>query len=660
VEGWRGALKRLEVLQGQLVHAQDGPVIIRARAVVKPDILLDAVTLGRAPSRKELASSLDRTLVMVRMSAALLAGARRDLLLLEQAATISRRGMPDAAWIEQQRARIVSLSSSRLSTAVTWQAPHGRLPSWFGTGLLLVAELHGKRAAQVLSHTANQFDPALARPLLRWSLKFPPGDVLVSESELQFAALHPEVLPLSPAAPVGLGTALSVAALAKDAALAGRMLGWIDGGLPLERLQAAAEFEDVSTLGGVEGATVAAWCTWVTTLAPHFAAMGVRFHVPMRAVAAVRGARDGSLAILLHCLTNPNPARADVALQMVGTPLALFKSAAAEARALLRNLHGPSSLAAVKKHRHFAAWLGRDALLGLFIHLKALAGETPNLPQSILEDFNRAEEVRIQLKSLQALPNPSEEQQREILNLMLEESSGDVPGPGPTRRQLEEQLPELTWKAWMFQQDALLRRHIRQIWKVKINDVTPAWMDAVQVQAFAGRSRPVLARLVRWAAAHPGQPVAHAFKPNQRWLKDAYGKFTLDVWLKPETTALMVEGTTYVIGVEQDPLEALKLAIPFHTCLALDSGVTTVAAVLNAADVNKHVIFVRDETGAIVASRAIGIGLDWGLVVAEVKCAIPGSAGAVLRGEVDAFCADFAARCGLVESRGKVPVLNAP
>ncbi len=72
-------------------------------------------------------------------------------------------------------------------------------------------------------------------------------------------------------------------------------------------------------------------------------------------------------------------------------------------------------------------------------------------------------------------------------------------------------------------------------------------------------------------------------------------------WITPAPPQRVVgdNGRVVWLGVETDPVEILRMGQYFHTCLSPD-GCNFFSAVVNAADVNKHVIYARDERQQVI------------------------------------------------------------
>ena len=68
-----------------------------------------------------------------------------------------------------------------------------------------------------------------------------------------------------------------------------------------------------------------------------------------------------------------------------------------------------------------------------------------------------------------------------------------------------------------------------------------------------------------------------------------------------------------MIRLEQDPLEVLKMGTYVGSCLGLGGGLTYSAAAA-LLDVNKQVLYARDEQGTVIARQLVAISDDNQLV----------------------------------------------
>lgn len=68
------------------------------------------------------------------------------------------------------------------------------------------------------------------------------------------------------------------------------------------------------------------------------------------------------------------------------------------------------------------------------------------------------------------------------------------------------------------------------------------------------------------------------------------------------------------IHTEFNPLEGLKMGSYFDTCLRLEGGMNAFSALVNVTDVKKHVVYARNQSGAVVARQLIAVSKTEGLL----------------------------------------------
>lgn len=106
-----------------------------------------------------------------------------------------------------------------------------------------------------------------------------------------------------------------------------------------------------------------------------------------------------------------------------------------------------------------------------------------------------------------------------------------------------------------------------------------------------------------------------ALEPNARWARRAQDKgLELNAWMRGfDITIEDHQGQRWRIHTEARLWERVLMGSAFNTCLALDSF-NAASAIINALDLNKHVIYVRDQRGQPVARKLIGLNQNLELV----------------------------------------------
>ena len=178
------------------------------------------------------------------------------------------------------------------------------------------------------------------------------------------------------------------------------------------------------------------------------------------------------------------------------------------------------------------------------------------------------------------------------------------------------------------------------------------------VLELTGRARELGLRLLRLRCGVPPWHL-HDEAPNQQFLAHL-GSLGIDPgpWLDPHVRAVYTASTGRKVhlAMERDPLEVLQMGAYFETCLSPGSF-NFFSAVANATDVNKGVVFARDDAGRVIGRCLLAITEDGGLLTFRRYCHDP-EAG--FDRMVEDFATSLAPRMGtIVLQRGKVPDLVA-
>ncbi len=158
-------------------------------------------------------------------------------------------------------------------------------------------------------------------------------------------------------------------------------------------------------------------------------------------------------------------------------------------------------------------------------------------------------------------------------------------------------------------------------------DARPPWLDAPAYQR-------VFAAIVRLPAAPrtlARRLLGHRLGPppwdlrdepaNRAWRERLAARgVDLGPWLAGLGARRLGPSTTSLtLTLEDDPLEVLRMGEHFSTCLA-PGAFNFFAAVVNAAEINKRVIYGRDADGQVVGRCLIGVSDGGGLVTFQPYC----------------------------------------
>ncbi|MDB4936551.1 MAG: hypothetical protein JWP87_3523 [Labilithrix sp.] len=423
---------------------------------------------------------------------------------------------------------------------------------------------------------------------------------------------------------------------------------WIAEGLELELVVRACKEGHAEALARAPGLRAArAFATWATRLVPHYRALGITFELAPELFTQLP--RNEDVAVLAVCLMEHVRAGTKTPVDPIAvldSTLGMFSKLPVKATAILDRLKGTTPGAGRRAFPELATWLDDDVLLDRFVHLTHIANVPLSLGKQLREDFDHAAKAAREIAHLTAMTTRSPRQQARLETLSAGDRTLAAAPRGRTKRRLAERIDELLPIAYRRELDVAFRDIIRDAWGISVPSLTPAWRDAVRFWLVVDENRELLGRLLREAAAAPGRDVKLAFAKNRTWIAKHQAQLRLAAWLAPRREELVVEGATYVVALEEDPLEVLRMGIPFGTCLALDTGCNAASTVLNAIDANKRVLYVRGASGKVVARKLIAITKESKIVGYNLYVSMRGPGERTIRAAVDAMCSAIATDVG--------------
>lgn len=510
---------------------------------------------------------------------------------------------------------------------------------------------------------------ALRRTLTAYVLAFAPDPAdpppALDPDALELAADRlREAAAAGPPAGLTLPRALWLLRLPVDTSTRAAVTPWIAAGFPTALLEQVVAHDQHARLAGLHGDVdlAIAYADWLVRLVPHYKQLGVSLELEPAHFARLHAAHRGGLALLAHCLVEhhaPGERGAEAQVARLRATLGLFAARPRRAEALLADLSLAPAGVGRTTFPEFAAWLGDDDLLDRYCHLCALASEPVALSHTLRRDLERIPRIVRQRDWLAARPDRSPDQAARLAHLSAEIAASELADPAWTRRRLAERCDVLQARAFARRLDDILRELLLESIGAAPQTLTPAWRDAFRFfLGAAERNRGLLIRLLRHAAAEPGRPVAPTLPLGQAWIARAARHMRADAWLAPRRRTLELAAHRLTIALEDDPLEVLRMGIPFDTCLSLTDGFNAESTVLNAVDPNKRVLYVRDARGAVVARKLLAVSSEFHLLgyrLYMVRGDLPG-----LGDAVRAFCRELAADCALELADAGAPATIHP
>jgi hypothetical protein len=441
---------------------------------------------------------------------------------------------------------------------------------------------------------------------------------------------------------VTLAQALAVTALTTARYPRRKIARLVAEGLELDLVSRAAAAGQLDGLvkAGKSVRAARAFASWATRLVPHYKALGIDLVLSPELFANLP--RNEDLGVLAFCLVETEKKPGADPIAILDATLGLFQKLPAKAAGILTRLRGTTPGAGRAAFPELAAWLDDDALLDRYVHLTRLAGLPVALSKRLREDFEHAEKSARERTHLEALASRSTRQEARLAAIRARDRSLAGAPRGRTRRRLAERVEALFPLAYRRELDATFRGLLADAWDIRVPRLTPAWRDAVRFWLVVDDNRELLGRLLRAAAAAPGRDVKRTFAKNRAWIDGA--KFRVDAWLAPRRETL---AGGLVLELEEDPLEVLRMGIPFGTCLALDTGFNAASTVVNAVDANKRVLYVRSREGKVLARKLLAVTSDRRMLGYNLYVSVTGAEEREIRAAVLRVCRTIADEAGL-------------
>ena len=675
---WESVKRHVQLLarlEGEPLRLDGQLYLVKPTKVREPSLVIETLrTHGELePARFPVLVKSERPPMLVTRE--LLATARRNLLALsappalaiarEHRRALARYGTIDAAWLKERSARLDELSAALHALKGTTADPK----RWFDSVREIVRLVHGEASLSALDELAAK-TASLGAERRR-------NAAAVREDALHTIAFYSLLFRLDDAgAPLVGGAELAKARDKMQGALevarvdltAAEVLGLLDlpfqgyarktlasfvaEGVPLDLIaHACKEGHGKALLRAPSARAARAFATWATRLVPHYRSLGIEFTLSPEVFAHLPRSED--LAVLGVCLMEQEPSGAVGKatgvdpIAVLDATLGLFKNVPAKASGLLGRLKGTSAGAGRAAFPELASWLDDDLLLDRYVHLTRIAGLPGSLTKQLREDFDHAEKVARERAHLLALPSRHERQEARLRTLLASERTREGSPRARTKRRFAERIDELLPIAYRRELDGAFREILREAWGIRVDRMTPAWRDAVRFWLVVENNRELLGRVLRACSDGLGTAVKRTFPENEEWLARVKGRMNVEEWLTPRRVSFEEEGVRYELSLEENPLEVLRMGIPFATCLSLEDGVNAASTVINAVDANKHVLYVRTKDGRVVARKLIGLTKELRLVGYKLYVALKGPGERAIRVAVDAFCIQLANAAGI-------------
>lgn len=428
---------------------------------------------------------------------------------------------------------------------------------------------------------------------------------------------------------------------------------WIAHGLEWDLLEQAAGEKLLDRLGGVEGGVEAArtWLQWSLALSVVARRYSLDLSLPPQHVVDASQDAQPDLAFLARVLTDviTRSVADDAMLALVDTCLGLLRRAPEALRSLSARLSAVEAGIGRRLFPAFSEWLGDDTLLDRVLSLQALCGRSPQISGRLLRLSGESERRRRELEHLRS--GSSSEALRRRMEVLA--AWNDAPAIASARNRLREQAVGEQRRALRHLLDEALQSVARTVWKFPLPPLDRLWQDALRLYLGTGVNRKVLATLLHLRSQGTAD-VKRALEPNRRWMSDAASRLDVARWCGRWRESVRVVEFVGTLELEEDVLEVLRMGIPFDTCLSI-GDFNQASTVVNAADANKRVLYLKDARGQVVARKLLAVSKDWKLIGYRLYVSLDRSVWPAVRDAVRDFCRRLGEACGLERAASGEP-----
>jgi hypothetical protein len=252
-----------------------------------------------------------------------------------------------------------------------------------------------------------------------------------------------------------------------------------------------------------------------------------------------------------------------------------------------------------------------------YLHFKRLAGHGESFSNELLDllDFDRKQESEIAYLEARVRAPDLPREERSLIDMRLV-ALKDPDSQGGRRRKALRRAHNRFERALALYRIQSLERTLTGVYcrllssllgeKVPADAMRPGMMESLQLLSSDNRNWHLLVELLRDEVR--GRPLQDR-AANREWLtRAARAGLKVDVWLRGLRATVEIDGASIEFASERDPFEILKMGSYFDTCLSLEreDGALAASVVVNALDINKHVVYGRLPDGTVVARKLIG------------------------------------------------------
>jgi len=253
---------------------------------------------------------------------------------------------------------------------------------------------------------------------------------------------------------------------------------------------------------------------------------------------------------------------------------------------------------------------------------------TNTAEQILLRYFPIRDDLQLEISHLRTLPQQTKNIQQRISNLEQRLSYQRIPSPkriSNLKKKLSAVRQRRLWQQYLNQIDAHFLSALQSSLGLKER---PDWLKEPKVQKALAHviSLPKSVKstvnvILKQRLALPPWDL-RALPANASFLSSMEKKgLNLDSWLNDGQSSALIGDNKFPVlyGLERDPIEILNMGGHFRTCLSPDQF-NYFSVFANIADINKQVLYVRDDRGEVISRTLLALTNDGYLLTFHIYC----------------------------------------
>lgn len=249
-----------------------------------------------------------------------------------------------------------------------------------------------------------------------------------------------------------------------------------------------------------------------------------------------------------------------------------------------------------------------DKWFATLFYYQKMNNEVAKCPKSIDDLFHEPDKRRDELSYLQQRQELGELTPNQLNRLKLLEKQNFTIDTQKIIRQLKKVTAVTALNAIQFQLNDYFDQYYLHRFGVRVKGISPEEKFTIHrwyLDLYNDEER--LFQDIVQNYSNYGVKYEWHMPQNRAWLESAHHKgVNVEKWYSISPDTIKIGDTSYKISIEKNPFQIFLMGERFNTCLSLDDSYGE-SVLINAADINKQVIYVYDQSDNIIARKLVAL-----------------------------------------------------